>query len=125
MPSHDFDTVFGRLKAILEPYAPEMEVNADSDSQYGLQTHWRRPKDGYPGYFGTIKIGKRYVSYHSMPLYWYPELNDEISPALLKRKQGKACFNFTAVDDDLFAELERITRRGYEMFSANGMLGDG
>ena len=50
-----FAQVFGRLRAILVPYASEMEVVADSDTEYGLQTRWRRPKDGYPAHFGSVK----------------------------------------------------------------------
>jgi hypothetical protein len=34
-----------------------------------------------------------------------------MSPALKKRMQGKACFNFTAVDEALFKELAALTRR--------------
>ena len=122
MADKDFPGAFAGLRAILEPYAPEMEVNADTDVEYGLQTHWRRPKDGYPGYFGTVKLGKRYVSYHLMPLYGFPELVDDLSPELRKRMQGKSCFNFTAVDVVLFDELATLTRRGYDLFAQHGLL---
>ena len=40
----DFDAVFDRLKAILEPYAREMYVSADDARQYGLI--WRPPRAG-------------------------------------------------------------------------------
>jgi len=42
-----------------------------------------------------------------------PELQDGMSPALRKRMQGIACFNFTTVDDALFDELRKVTKRGY------------
>ena len=29
--------------------------------------------------------------------------------------QGKSCFNFTRVDEALFAELADLTRRGYDV----------
>ncbi len=122
MAEKDFPATFAGLRAILEPYAPEMEVIADTDVEYGLNTHWRRPKDGYPGYFGSAKLGKRYVSYYLMALYTFPELVDDLSPELLKRMQGKSCFNFTAVDAKLFGQLETLTRRGYEKLAANGLL---
>jgi hypothetical protein len=122
MADRDLSAVFTELRAILKQYAPEMEVNADSDVEYGLQTHWRRAKDGYPGHFGAVKVGKRYVSYHLMPVYGFPELRDDMSDALRNRMQGKSCFNFTAVDEALFTELTNLTRRGYDAFAANGLL---
>jgi hypothetical protein len=38
-------TVFDRLCGLLKQYAAPIEVNADSSTEYGLKTHWRRPKD--------------------------------------------------------------------------------
>jgi hypothetical protein len=122
MADKDLPSVFTELRSVLEPYAAEMEVNVDTDVEYGLQTHWRRAKDGYPGYFATVKQGKRYVSFHLMPVYGFPDLLDDVSPELRKRMQGKSCFNFTTVDGELFAQLEALTRRGYETFAANGLL---
>lgn len=66
MVEKNFPGAFAELRAILTPYAPEMEVIADTNVEYGLNTHWQRPKDGYPGYFGSVKLGKRYVSYYLM-----------------------------------------------------------
>ena len=120
----DFEPVFQELRAILEPYAEEMEVNADTPTKYGLQTHWRRPEDGYPGYFGSVKTGKRYVSFHLMPVYAFPTLLEDVSPDLLRRMQGKSCFNFTRCDEVLFDELRLLTRRGYERYASAGLLGD-
>ena len=99
-----------------------MEVIADSETEYGLQTHWRRPKDGYPGYFGSVKIGKRYVSFHLMPVYMIPGLLDDVSPQLRARMQGKSCFNFTRVDELLFDELAALTQRGRGAFAEAGLM---
>jgi hypothetical protein len=57
-----------------------------------------------------------------MALYTFPELADDLSPELRKRMQGKSCFNFTAVDAELFGQLETLTRQGYEKLAANGLL---
>jgi hypothetical protein len=65
-------------------------------------------------WFGGVRVGKRYVSYYLMPVYVEPSLLDEVSPALRRRMQGKSCFNFTSVDEGLFAELTELTRRGFE-----------
>ena len=72
--------------------------------------------------FGAVKIGKRYVSYHLMCVYMQPDLIAAMSPELAKRMQGKSCFNFTKVDDDLFDELSAITAKGRELFAERGWL---
>lgn len=64
--------------------------------------------------FAGVKQQKRYVSYYLMPAYTEPEVAATISPDLRKRMQGKSCFNFTKVDDELFRELAELTRRGFE-----------
>jgi len=72
--------------------------------------------------FGGVKIGKRYVSYHLMCVYLQPDLITAMSPQLRNRMQGKSCFNFTKVDEELFDELSAITAKGREMYVAQGWL---
>ena len=45
-----------------------------------------------------------------------------MSPALKKRMQDKACFNFTAVDDELFGELRAVTKRAYAEWKKTGWV---
>jgi hypothetical protein len=67
--------------------------------------------------FGSVRLGKAYVSFHLMPLYMNESLSGTISPALRKRMQGKTCFNFKTVPDAaLLAELERLTAAGFQFF---------
>jgi hypothetical protein len=118
----DFDPVFTRLKAILEPYARRMHVSADGPTGYGVDMapdSERNPTTWFAG----IRLGKRYVSYYLMPVYVEPSLLKGISPDLKRRMQGKSCFNFTSVDEGLFAELERLTRTGYERTAGNPTWG--
>jgi len=56
------------------------------------------------------------VSYHLMPIYGCPKLVESSSAKLRARIQGKSCFNFKAVDEPLFEELERSTVAGFEAF---------
>jgi hypothetical protein len=72
--------------------------------------------------FGAVKIGKRYVSYHLMCVYMQSDLLAAMSPQLRKRMQGKSCFNFTKVDEELFDELSAITTKVREMYVAQGWL---
>lgn len=72
--------------------------------------------------FGAVNVGKRYVSYHLMCVYMAPDLLEAMSPELRRRMQGKSCFNFTKVDDELFDELSAITARGRDLYAAQGWL---
>lgn len=57
-----------------------------------------------------------------MPVYVNPRLLDGISPALRRRMQGKSCFNFRHTDNELFAELARLTRSGYDYYVDEGYI---
>jgi hypothetical protein len=70
--------------------------------------------------FAAARIGKAYVSYYFMPVYG--DAIKGMSPALKKRMQGKACFNFTKRDPELMSELSRVTRQGYEAWRKIGWV---
>ena len=118
----DFDRVYARLKEILEPYGRRMYVSADGPTGYGVDMAPETERNPTT-WFGGVRLGKRYVSYYLMPVYVEPSLLDGISPGLKRRMQGKSCFNFTAIDDDLFGELEVLTRTGYERTARNPAWG--
>jgi len=117
-----FDEVYARLKGILEPYAAKMYVSADTDVWYGLDL--APESERVPAtWFGATRRGKAYVSFYLMPVYGDPRLLADLSPALRKRMQGKSCFNFTRVDEALFAELADLTRRGYDVTAGDPAWG--
>jgi len=113
----DFKTTFDKLKAILQPYESKLIVVADNENHYALETP-HVMKNKHRMYFGAVKTGKAYVSYHLMPVYACEEVRTEISAELKKRMQGKSCFNFTAPDEKLFKELARITKIGFKRFTS-------
>ena len=113
MAGEGFDEIHGRLRAILEPYAPPLFVTADGPNGYGLDMAPDGEREPSTWFAGT-RLGARYVSYYLMPVYVQPSLLDGISPELRRRMQGKSCFNFTKVDDALFAELADLTRAGFD-----------
>jgi hypothetical protein len=122
MPDEEsVNEVFSRLAAIFAPYRPPLIAKTDTPGDLYLET---LPSATYPEgvYFGAVKIGKRYVSFQLMPVYVHPELLDDISPELRKRMQGKSCFNFTAPDDALFAELRTLTEAGFASFRRDGTI---
>ena len=114
--SSDFAAVFAVLKPVLARYAKRLSVKADTPTEYTLLT--KRPSPfpqhkGQPMYFGSVRLGKAYVSFHLMPLYMCPALTDTISPALKRRMQGKTCFNFkNEPEAELIGELRRLTEAG-------------
>ena len=113
MAGESFDEVHARLRALLEPYAPPLYVTADGPKGYGLDMAPEGQRDPTTWFAGT-RLGARYVSYYLMPVYVQPSLLDGISPELRRRMQGKSCFNFTKVDEPLFAELAELTTAGFE-----------
>src|SRR5712675_796424 len=104
----DFEAVFLRLRSILEPYAAKMIVVHDSDKNYYLDTTYVM-KNKQRMFFGAVRMGKAYVSFHLISVYCCPDLLDGLTPELKKHMQGKSCFNFKTVDEKLFKELAKVT----------------
>jgi hypothetical protein len=113
----DFETTFNELKKILAPYQAKLNVIADKPDRYELETN-HVMKNKHRMYFGGVRRGKNYVSFHLMPIYGLPDLRAKISPELRKRMQGKSCFNFTSVDEKLFKELRQLTKEGFARFTS-------
>lgn len=118
----DFAAVFTALKKILAAHAARTVIVHDTADHYCLNSTILHPKNKHPLCFGAVKIEKNYVSFHFMPVYGHPPLLAGLSPALKKRMQGKACFNFTTVDEPLFVELATLTHRGAAAFAKGGFL---
>ena len=112
----DFEAVHERLKAILRAHAGELVITKDGPAGMALEIPGLEGKPW--GYVAGTRLGKRYVSFYLMPVYVSPELDATVSPALRKRKQGKACFNFSKVDEELLAELAAIAARGIPGYRA-------
>lgn len=110
-----FENVFSALRAILKRNAGKLVVGEDSPTRYCLQGGLH-PKHKTPMPIAWVEIGKNYVSYHHMGVYARPDLLQGISKKLKARMQGKSCFNFTSIDEALFAELEELTVRTSEAF---------
>ncbi len=107
--SEDFPALFAELRSLMREAAPAMVVTDDTPATFTLKTAWIEARTGQPAWFGWIAIKKSYVAYHVMPLYVLPALNQAVSPALEKRRQGKTCFNFKKADPALFEEIRALT----------------
>jgi hypothetical protein len=128
--SSEFETVFNRLKTILQKHAENFTVNPETNGSYGLQSKpgpatlqaWggKMKKPVMP--VAWIEIGKAYVSYHLMGLYTNTALQNRMSKELKSRMQGKTCFNFKKTDETLFKELEQLTALSIADFKKAGYI---
>jgi hypothetical protein len=112
MSTH-FPEVFIALRDILQRHAGNLIIAEDTASCFRLEggkhpTH----KRAFP--IAWVIVSKSYVSFHHMGVYARPDLLNGISKKLKARMQGKSCFNFSLVDQELFAELEDLSLRAFD-----------
>jgi len=118
----DFASAFAALKNILEGCSSRMAVTDDTPAVYSLTS--RKPSrypqhKGQPMWFGSVRLGKAYVSFHLMPLYMNPPLLRAVSGNLRSRMQGKTCFNFKAAPDpELLKDLRRLVEAAMNDWAA-------
>jgi len=105
----DLEAVERRLRMIFEPYRGQLSVSKEGPGGVYLELPGYEGKPW--GYVGGTRLGKAYVSYYLMGVYGDPKLAASMSPELRQRMQGKSCFNFTKIDEALFAELQALTAR--------------
>ncbi|HXM45178.1 MAG TPA: hypothetical protein VN924_28325 [Bryobacteraceae bacterium] len=116
----DFTAAFAALKPVLAKYAKRLSVKAETEREYTLLTKAPSPfpqHKGHPMYFGSVRLGKAYVSFHLMPLYMCPALTSTVPPGLKRRMQGKTCFNFKTVPEpETLAELKELVSAAFKQW---------
>lgn len=113
--------VYAALHRILTPYAAKLETKKDDESEFYLETkHIQKNKK--PLFFAAVQVKKSYVSFHLMPIYMQPNLLAALSPGLKARMQGKSCFNFSAIEPELFTEIAALTKAGYASYKEQGFV---
>jgi hypothetical protein len=114
----DLEPVFAALRELLKRFiGKDLAVQTDKPGNFYLECpailHRKKPL-----FFAGVRTGKNYVSFHLLFLYYNPAALQAIAPALKKRMQGKACFNFTAVDEACFTELGRLIAEGLKRYKS-------
>lgn len=114
----DLDAIEARLWSLLEPYRRAL-VDA---TIYGM------PSLTWPGakkhdYFAAIKPASRHVSLFLLVADTYPDALAGTPEALLRRRTGKATFNFAQLDDEMARDLEALLARLYERYRADHASG--
>ena len=121
-----FREAHAALRKVLDPFTTKknLRVAKDGPGEFLLLTppNARYPQAPKGLWFVCTRIGKAYVSVHLMPIYMSDGLHRMIPPALKKRMQGKACFNFKEPDAALFKELFALTRAAYERWKKDGLV---
>ena len=110
----DLAQVEERIWELLTPYRRELEES----TIYGLPA-LRWPGAKAHDYFASVKRGKSYVSLYLLVADTYPEALEGASAVLLKRRTGKAAFNFPSLDEELARDLEALLARLYERYRAD------
>jgi hypothetical protein len=121
-PPEALTALGAELAGLMKRCAPMMILARETPSEVSLNApiaHLLKP--GTPLWFGGVRVGRRYVSYHLMPIYTHPVLAAQVSPALERRMQGKSCFNFTKPDPALFAQLEALTIEAARLYAPPGI----
>jgi hypothetical protein len=124
-------SVFDRLHELLAAHASEFAIAHDTTDRYGLgapvgpatMRAWggKARTPNIP--VGWVEIRKTYVSYHLMGIDGNTKLLLALSQPLRARMQGKACFNFTTVDEALIRELESVTAESFSALRRAGFIG--
>jgi hypothetical protein len=122
----EFEAAFEALKGVLEKHSGRLVVGSSTATSYSALGRVPSPfpqHKGKPMWFGEVRLGKAYVSFHLTPLYMDPRLAKMVSVDLKKRMQGKACFNFKKVPEaELMAELEQLTVAALEDWAAKNWV---
>ena len=115
-----------RLKAILSEYCPPLTARVDTPRRYELYSINEVVIDGRKRsevYFAGAIIQKSFVGFYFMPMYGNPEFIERLSPELKKCIKGKACLNIREADQELFKQIEKMTRDGFKMYKGLKWIG--
>ena len=84
----EFADIFSRSREILLAHSRSLVLVRDEPGDIYLNTA-HQMKNGQPLFFGAAAIRKRYVSFHLMPVYVFPELLHSIPTQLERRRQPR------------------------------------
>jgi hypothetical protein len=123
-----FTPVFQRLRSLLQAHQSGFTVTRDTAGHFGLEAAvgpatlkaWGGKARASQMPVAWVEVKKNYVSYHLMGIYMNPGLEAKLSGSLRARMQGKSCFNFKAIDESLFRELDNVTAESLSCLKKGG-----
>ena len=99
------------LRGLLTPYADALELS----EIYGIQVLHRRGARAHD-WFAGVRPGKGSAKLMLLPIKAHPELLDDVSPALRKRRSGDALFTLKPGDEGLLPELARLIAKAFDAY---------
>jgi hypothetical protein len=112
--------MYRRLRPILEPHIPHMQVIQDNERGLYLNAHTRM-RNGQPLFFAAVMITPPEVSFYVFAVEMYPDLL-EAFPVLADRLQGTHCFTFATLSDEELSAMEGLVAASHERLKAAGDL---
>jgi len=110
----ELQVIEGRIWSLLEPFRSELEPA----TIYGMPS-LRWPGAKAHDYFAAVRAGKSYVSLYLLVADTYPDALTGTPQTLLRRRTGKAAFNFPRLDDEMAADLRTLLERLYVRYRAD------
>lgn len=110
----DLAAVEARIWSLLETYRAELEPA----TIYGMPS-LRWPGAKAHDYFASVRSGKSYVSLYLLAADTYPDALAGAPESLLRRRTGKAAFNFPELDDAMAGYLAVLLDRLYQRYRAD------
>ena len=117
--------LFGKVKALLEPYAKRLTVHRDEPGYYDLWSEKDLVIEGrkrHDVFFAGLIIQKSYVGFHFMCVYAEPGIKAVLGPQLLATLKGKSCFHIRELTPDLERQIEAALATGYRRYQERGWV---
>lgn len=116
----DIDALHAELRALLVPYEDVLVA----DELYGIEVLHRAGSKMHD-WFAGVRPGKGSAKLMLLPMKTHPELLEDMSAALAKRRSGDALFTLKAGDEGLLPELEALVARAFDAYVETPPDGDG
>jgi hypothetical protein len=107
----DLDELEAEVRAILVPYEDVLE----SSEIYGMEV-LRRPGAKPHDWFAGVRRNRGTVKFMLLPMHTHPELLENMSPDLRKRKTGASVLTLREDDEVLIPELEALVQRSFDAY---------
>lgn len=110
---------FDKIKAMFQKYVPPLSVRMDTDKRFDLYSEkdvelvGRAYKEIY---FGSVILKPKYIGFYFMPVYIFPEMLKNVPEGLKKLQTGKSCFHIKKYDAEVFKDIEKLMKEGFEMY---------
>lgn len=117
--------IYEKIKALFQKYLPPLSVRIDTKTRYDLYSEkdvellGRKYKEIY---FGSAILKPKYTGFYFMPIYIFPELLKDLPESLKKLQTGKSCFHLKKYDEEIFSDIEKLMKNGFDMYKKHNYV---